>query len=126
MTMVNTIVRVYDSLLDAERVRNELLAADFSSACVQLSSRDDEAGPVEGNFITGNGSNEKKGRPDVFYYLIGREDTSYEHNYANVVQRGSYVLTVEVNDENQELRAVSILDRFGATNTDQRTPGSHD
>jgi hypothetical protein len=56
LLMANTIVRVYDSFFNAERVRNELLAAGFSSDDVRFDVKEDEAGPVDGNFIVGSGA----------------------------------------------------------------------
>jgi hypothetical protein len=119
--MVNTVVRVYDKFLDAENARKELLASDFSPSCVHLSSEDDEAGPVEGNFITSDNAKDKKGIGDVFYYLVGTEDTAYHTNYDDVVQRGSFVLTVESDDDAQLMRASSIMDRFAAIDINRRT-----
>jgi hypothetical protein len=121
MMMVNTVVRVFDKFLDAENARKELLASDFSSTCVHLSSEDDEAGPVEGNFITGDNARDNKGTGDVFYYLVGTEDTAYHSHYDDVVQRGSFLLTVEANDDAQLMRASSIMDRFGAVDLNKRT-----
>ena len=52
--MSHTLIKVYDDFSAAQNAREQLLASGFSSSSVHLSSRDDEAGPVEGNFTVGN------------------------------------------------------------------------
>lgn len=118
--MTNTIVRVFDRFSDAENARNELLGSGFSSSSVRLSSREDEAGPVEGNFTVGNKDTGTGGISGFFHSLMGNEDQTYERSYANVAQRGSYVLTVDANDDDQLARAAGIMDRFGAIDVDKR------
>ena len=48
--MADTLLRVFDSLTVAERAREALIASGISAAAITLDSRNDEAGPVEGNF----------------------------------------------------------------------------
>lgn len=100
--MANELVRIYDRLADAEQARESLLASGFAPPNVRLSVRDDEAGPVEGNFITGNGRDTRD-----------RSEDLYEPNFAEVVQRGTCMLMVDAEDEERRLRASEILDRLG-------------
>jgi hypothetical protein len=120
--MANTIVRVYNSFSDAENARKELLDSGFSSSSVNLSSREDEAGPVEGNFTVGNKDTET-GVGGLLRSLIGGKEP-YVEKYGNVTQRGSYLLTVDGADEAQLAQASSIMDRFGAVDIDERTRNS--
>lgn len=119
--MANTLVSVYDRFDDAEKARNELLHCGFTPTCINLSSNQDEAGPVEGNFTVGDHLPHQGGIKGMFRGLIG-EDLSYENNYASVVQRGNYVLTVDIDDESQANQASDILQRCGARDIDQRLP----
>ncbi len=44
------LLRSFDRLDDATAARNELVAAGFSPAAVQVRAMEDEAGPVQGYF----------------------------------------------------------------------------
>lgn len=100
--MADELVRIYDRLADAEQARERLLASGFAPSNVHLSARDDEAGPVEGNFVAGNGRETRDRRED-----------GYHTNFARVVQRGTCMLTVDAEDEGRRQRATEILDRLG-------------
>ncbi|MCW7540085.1 hypothetical protein OOT46_19810 [Aquabacterium sp. A7-Y] len=100
--MSHEVVRTYDRLGDAEQARLTLLSSGFDADSVHLSSTVDEAGPVEGNFLVGNGRR-SSGRADA-----------YDRNYAQVAHRGSVLLTVDAEDGEQQRRAAGILDASGA------------
>jgi secreted protein with Ig-like and vWFA domain len=120
MAMANTLVRVFDRFSDAEAARNELLAAGFPASSVQLTPTEDEAGPVEGNFIIGNASTSRGGVRGVLSSLIGGDPHTYEHDYAKVAQRGTYLLTVEADNDDQLALASDITKRFGGIDVDER------
>ncbi|WP_119157053.1 hypothetical protein [Caldimonas tepidiphila] len=101
--MSNELVRIYDRLADAEQAREGLLASGFPPASVHLTVTNDEAGPVEGNFLVGNGRDTRNRTEDL-----------YDPNFAKVVQRSSCMLTVDVEDEGLRRRASEILDRYGS------------
>jgi hypothetical protein len=121
MSMANTLVRVYDRFSDAENARNELLHAGFPASSVHLVSNEDEAGPVQGNFTVGNASASRNGNGGFFRSLLGGDDHTYQRDYADVVQRGSYLLTVDADNDDQLVRASDITKRFGAVDVDERT-----
>lgn len=102
--MANTLVKSFDNFAAAEKARDALLAGGFSSSSVQLSAREDEAGPAMGNFTVGNAS--------------GRE--RYEDDYSRTIQRGNYLLIVDADDDDQADRASDITGRFGAIDVDAR------
>ncbi len=112
--MANTLVRAYDSLSHADNVRKELLASGFPSSSVHLASKEDEAGPVQGNFTVGNADSDKGVVRGLVELLTGGEDDSYRDNYSDVEQRGTCLLTVDANDDEQLARASDILNRSGA------------
>jgi hypothetical protein len=118
MTMTTPLVRVYSDLASAEQARAQLLASGFLPDHVQLSVRDDEAGPVEGNFAVGNGGGAERNRRDISSLLDPSarfNNDIYEDDYQAPVQRGSYVLMVDATDDAAQRQASDIMDRFGAT-----------
>jgi hypothetical protein len=124
--MPNTLVRIYDNLVNAEYARNELLGCGFPASSVHLDSNDDEAGPVEGNFILDS----KDGQPSGVGHR-GRSKGRHPHPSGGhmgsmAVQRGTYVLTVEADSDEQCARAAEVMDRFGAIDVDRLTSRHRD
>lgn len=122
--MANPLVRVYSDLAAAQQAREQLLASGFLSDKVSLTARDDEAGPVEGNFAVGNGAGAT--RSAGMFGARQRRSASfnsdiYRHDYQTTVQRGNYVLMVEAEAEQERERACDIMDRLGAVDIDRRT-----
>ena len=97
--MDNTLVNVYDTFETAENVRQTLLAAGFAD--VHLTSRDDEASPVQGNFTVG-GHQISEGS--------GHGNNDYDNKFGNPVQLGIFVLTVNA-DSHRIAHAAEILNR---------------
>ena len=94
--MSEPLVVTFDRLPEAEAARDALIAAGFAAASIHLVSRQDEAGPVQGNFTVGDGHPDTHGNP-------------YELNYEDVVQRGTLLMTVEVEDAERRRVAERIL-----------------
>ncbi len=105
--MQQAIIRVFDVFDYAERARDALLHEGFERESVDLSVRDDEAGPVQGNFTVGN-------------LPMQSAQHTYDRNYANSRQRGHCVLTVQAADSAIAASAVAILDRCGGRDPDAR------
>ena len=99
------LIRVFDVFTEAEQARKALLAEGFDGDAVQLSVREDEAGPVEGNFTVGNEPTES-------------DRHTYDRNYAGATQRGHCMITVAAGDPSQAAKAGEILARFGARDPD--------
>jgi hypothetical protein len=120
IVMPNTLIKVYDDFSVAQNARDQLLASGFPSSSVHLSARDDEAGPVEGNFTVGNKDLGPEGIGGLFRSMFGSSDDPgksndpYTRDFSNVVQRGIYILTVDANNDDESARASDIMDRFGA------------
>lgn len=113
--MSNTLIKVYDDFSVAQAVRERLLASGFPSSRVHLSAREDEAGPVEGNFTVGNKDDDAKD--------IRGSDDPYTRDFANVVQRGIYMLTVDANSEDESARASDILNQQGTPQPGEKDAG---
>ena len=90
---------LYDRFDDADAARSALLEAGFAADTVQLSSRADEAGPMEGHFYVGNGAREAPG-------------DEYDNDFAGRVERAANMLTVEIRHGPERERAAEIMRRF--------------
>lgn len=113
--MANTqLVWIFDEYADAEGARDALLAAGFSNDAVRLTVRDDEAGPVEGNFTVGNATGAPGG--------MGEGHHTYARNYETIAERGKSMLVLAAAGAEQAAQAAAILDRFGGRDIDALTP----
>jgi hypothetical protein len=127
--MTNTLVRIYDELGSAENARNDLLCAGFAATRMHLSVRDDEAVPVEGNFYVGDPATADHdvgsggGVGGFLKSLTGSDKDDYDKRFRNVVQRGTYMLTIEVTNEEEATAACEITAQHGALPTDNGTCG---
>ena len=114
---------IFEHLEDAEAAREALLAAGFSREQVQLTSRHDEAGPVEGNFLVGNVKEDTLERTEFSETLGGEGDNTYSHNLSRTVDRGLLMLTVDAVDDIQAGNASGILSSHGAADPDRLAAG---
>jgi hypothetical protein len=124
LSMSNPLLRAYDRFEDAEQARNEILANGIPPERVQLNALEDEAGPVEGNFVldekdTGKGPTEPGG--DASHDLLGTEERTDAYNNSEPVWRASHVLVVMTDDDRQRRQAAEIMDRYGGIDVEQRT-----
>ncbi|MFB9245571.1 hypothetical protein IV454_27585 [Massilia antarctica] len=105
--MINhAVMGMFDKFDTAEQARAALLADGFGSDALELKVHDDEAGPVEGNFLVGNTP-------------IESDQHVYDRNYANPAQRGQCMLMVNAVDAATAARASAILAGFGARDPDR-------
>ncbi|KIF83251.1 hypothetical protein TSA66_24370 [Noviherbaspirillum autotrophicum] len=114
MMMGQTLVRAYDHFTDAQGAREALLGSGFAPDSVHLDSIMDEAGPVEGNGVIdtkdmGRGPGSKPGP-----FIMSREVRTDAYNNADPVWRGTFVLTVDADDERQRSLASDIMERYAA------------
>ncbi len=123
--MTNTLIRIYDELPQAENARNELLQAGFDASRMHLSVRDDESGPVQGNFYVGDPVDPDKdeqplrqGIGGFLKSLIDSDKDDYNGTFRHAVQRATYMLTIQVDNEEEAGAASAIAARHGALPTD--------
>lgn len=102
--MNNQIVRVIESVQDAERARQALLDAGFDRDGIEISHTGDEAGPSEANFTVGDSPQVKGG-------------TDYKDVYTPGLEIGKCIVTVTA-DESRLEKAASILEYHGAKDND--------
>ena len=111
--MATTLIHSYDTLFDAESAQQQLLASGFASENIHLTVKEDEAGPVQGNFTVGNGTSDYSAALDPGEPAGVNNDETYERDFKDPVQRGTYLLTVDTDDDAQHQRASEILQRYG-------------
>ena len=122
--MGSTVVKIYDTLANAENALNALLAAGFSSDCVHLTSTGDEAGPSQGNFALEYKDAAKANDRSFFDSLLDRDDINEGLGRQQVVWRGNYLLCVDAHDDEQFNRASDIAKKFGAIDVNE-APREH-
>ena len=110
--MSQPLLRSFTRFEDASAAREALIASGLPSECVELRVIDDEAGPVEGNFVAGNGRREEGDGPSRG--IVAGGEIPYERNFAATVSRGAHLLIVTAADETRRIEARDILDRFAA------------
>ncbi|HJV86492.1 MAG TPA: YsnF/AvaK domain-containing protein [Noviherbaspirillum sp.] len=111
--MENTVVGVYDSYAQAQNAMNELLASGFSRDEVQLSpeSETEATTTKTGGSAIGN----------FFRSLFGMDEHREEHDvYSEAVRRGSCVLTVDADSDEERDRAADIMNRYDPVDIDER------
>ncbi|MET0857518.1 MAG: hypothetical protein ABWY27_12260 [Telluria sp.] len=100
--MDNQLIYIFDDFEAAERARDELIKFGFTAEGVNLEVRDDEAGPVQGNFTVGDNPEASGG-------------SDYQHTFAHPTNRGVCMLTIAPTSAMQSDYAVALLARYGVT-----------
>lgn len=100
----------FRSLADAQRARDALAQCGFEAGALHLRSIADEAGPVQGNFVSGDGRPADGGPQDG---VIGSGDEPYPKNFERVVDRGSELLEVEVHSDEERRKAHDVAAAHG-------------
>lgn len=87
--------------------RQSLITAGLPGDLMETRVIEDEAGPVEGNFLVGNGRT-AHGRPPGG--VLAGPEVPYEENFSRVVTRGGHLLLVHVRDAQQRELAAQVLE----------------
>ena len=111
--MADTLLRVFDSLTVAEQAREALIASGIAASAISINVHEDEAGPVEGNFVVDltEKPTPSRGNPN-------RQSANAE--VRTPVQRSNCLLQVEVADDRDGTRAAGVLDRFACRDHAER------
>ena len=111
--MQEPLLRSFDRFEDAEATRTQLLQAGVPADAIELRVLQDEAGPVEGNFLVGNG---RQPGSSTSVPATGGGGSRYAENFAKAVTRGAHLLLVNLRDEAARNHAAAILDRTQGLN----------
>lgn len=120
--MTNTIIRVFSTFSDAQHARDALLASGFIDSCVHLSSQKDEAGPPEGNFVLDEKDTGTNYNGSFLNRVLDRKPrTDALRVPPHAKERGTFLLIVDTDDDDQKTRACDIVNCFNAIDVDKRT-----
>jgi hypothetical protein len=120
--MAEPLLRSFTRFEDATAARDALVASGLPPECIELRVADDEAGPVEGNFVAGNRRREVGDGPSRS--IIAGGEIPYDQNFANTVSRGAHLLIVTAADETRRIEAHRILDQFTAVDPTAPSPAA--
>ena len=117
----NTVVGVFDNSAEAQRAVSDLVAAGVVRAQIQLTSNERATATAGG----ASRDSEHEGLGDrishFFSRLFGNGDDPDEATYySEAVRRGSAVVTVNADSEQQADKAADILDDAGAVDINER------
>jgi hypothetical protein len=122
-TIMLTVIGVYDEFEAAQGAKNEVLAAGFSWRQVQLNP-DHEVQQREPRSATPHVDDPsvRAGMATLIRSFFGDADKSTHSNvYAEAVRRGAYVLTVDVDTEEQRGQVEALMDHHHPVNLEQRS-----
>lgn len=117
MSIENMLLRTYAQFSDAQQARSALLAAGFSPESVSFTAKEDEAGPVAGNFMVDLSQHPHSDRraPDI--------SAGYDPNETQITDPvdwgSSYMLMVDAQDNEQLKLATEITEKFGGVDIEQ-------
>jgi uncharacterized protein (TIGR02271 family) len=116
--MAKTLVALYDTFTDAERVVQELTEDGFSRSDVHLAFDHAQGRPVQRSAVEWDSAYEGANLIDTLADLGVPYDEA--HSYAEGVRRGGALVVVESSDERAE-RGMEILRRLHPVNIHERT-----
>jgi hypothetical protein len=112
--MHHTIVAVFQHRADAQHSIDDLLAAGFPRDDIKLSESD----PLGPDVAPGADESFIDSIRRFFLDLFGAERHDDVELYAEAVQRGHFVLTLQLDDEEEADRAAIIVERYRPLNMD--------
>lgn len=115
-----TVIGVYEDCAHARSAKHELIATGFTPRRVQLTP--DTEPPPAGVSVARDRDRGVEAVGNIFRSLLGSEyKSTYSNVYAEAVHRGDYVLTVEVDSDEQRIRAEEIMGRHGPVDIEERS-----
>ncbi len=123
--MANIVVGVYDDYPQAQSAFNELIACGFSRDDLQLSPSADSPDARQALL---RDTEKSESQPDQgwsvgnFFRTLFGTDQRDEHVdiYSEAVRRGSYLLSVNADNEDQRDKAADVLNRYDPVDIDER------
>jgi len=116
----NAVVGVYDDYADAQNAVQALVTEGFSRSNIHLDPESDSASTPMAS--SQSDQSRDTGIGGFFRSLFGSDEHKEHHDvYAESVRRGSYVLTVDAQSEDEADRISEIMARFNAVDIDERS-----
>lgn len=121
--MSMTRIWVFDTFEDADRARDAAIEAGLPKDDVVFSNRQEEAGPVEGNWMLPPADTRHDKQEGFFHSLLADSDEATE-NYAKtaVTQRGNFLITVCTDQDNRLEEIDALMQQHHGVDINQRTP----
>ncbi len=119
--MENTVIGVYDSYSQAQNAMNEIVAAGISRSNVRLNP-EQETGTTD--MQTGQAHEDRGSAIGNFFrslFGMGDEDRNDSDIYAEAVRRGSCVLTVDADTDEQRDTVMTIMNRYDPVDIEERS-----
>lgn len=114
--MEHAVIAIFDNYSQAQRAKNELLQAGFPSTDVQMSppdEREESRRSALGSSDTARDDDDSGWSIGKFFRsLFGSEDDTHRQHadtYSEAMRRGSYMVSVDANSEEQQERASAVL-----------------
>lgn len=120
---MTTKIWVFDTFEDADRARDAAISDGFSREDIVFSNRQEEAGPVEGNWMLPPVDSRHDEKEGFFHSLVADSDEATE-SYAKtaVTQRGNFLITVSLEDDRRLGDVDAVMRRHHGVDIDDRTP----
>lgn len=121
--MDTTIIGVYDEFSHGYSAKNELIASGFSRRQVLLNP-DRDLSEATGKPLPGKDDGWVSGGIGNFLramFGIGDNKITHSNVFAEAVRRGAYVLTVDVESDEQRVRAEEIMKHYGPVDIEERS-----
>jgi uncharacterized protein (TIGR02271 family) len=119
----NTVVGVFDNSAEADRAIDDLVAAGIARVQIQVTSNERATATSEVGGASRDSEHEGLGDRISHFFgrLFGKDDEPNEATYySEAVCRGSAVVTVNVDSEQEADKAADILDDCGAVDINER------
>ncbi|MET0264267.1 MAG: hypothetical protein ABW202_01530 [Duganella sp.] len=111
--MTHTLAAVFETRAEATRARDELAAHGFDSGAIQIS----DSGSLAGRPRIDDDATVIDNIKNIFSQLLGREHAD-RSVYAEALNRGHVVLTIETASQQDAERAADIIDDFAPIDID--------
>ena len=132
--MAHTLAAVFDDRKDAERARDQLISAGFDSSCLRLNDSSSRYADASDTGTSGStlGASSSTARTDTdedrgfmdsvrhFFSSLFGDDSDEHAVYAEAVNRGNVVLTVQSETRDEIERAADIVEACGPLDIDEQ------
>ena len=117
MSIENMLLRTFADFGRAQEARKALLSAGFDPDQISFTAKEDEAGPVAGNFMIDREqhANSQRKAPD----LADGYDPNDVQDTKPADWGASYMLMIDAQDQEQLQRATEIAERFGGVDIEK-------
>jgi uncharacterized protein (TIGR02271 family) len=120
--MANTVIGVFDTYSHAQSAMDELLKSGFDRDDVRLSPSEESSTARQTALRSDTSEDSGWSIGKFFRSLFGADDDATRESdvYSEAIRRGSYMLTVDADSDEERDRATDILNRYNPVDIDER------